>query len=156
MTHPETHPPTRKNDLDRVREFFRANHYQFNETDSEYSLITAFSGITFEIRYTEPNIALVSTVAVDAITGDRFENVLEWVERYNNAHAFPSTVALKDDKRDLTAFGATYVLPGLWQYTDEQFADWMGSGIHGIVDAVTTYLEESSPEALAQLRQPAP
>lgn len=148
-----TTTPTRKNDLDRVREFFRDSHYQFNETDSEYALATAFSGIAFDIRYTEPNIALVTTVAVDVVGADRFDDVLTWVEDYNNAHAFPTAVALKDDARDVSSFGATFVLPGAWEYTDAQFADWMNSGIQGVVDAAQKFLAAFAPEALEQLRR---
>lgn len=144
---------TRRNNLDRVRGFFRDHHFQFNETGNEYTLLTAFSGISFEIRHLEPNIALVCTVAADDITADRFENVLEWVETYNNSHAFPTAAALKDEPRNLTALGATFVIPGQWEYTDEQFADWLSSGIHGVVDAATSFLAEFSPAALAQVRQ---
>lgn len=140
-------------DLDRVRGFFRDNHVHFAETGTGYSLVTRFSGVAIEIRHTPPNVALVSSAAVDDIGADRFDDVLAWVERYNDSHTFPTTTAIQDRDRRITALGVTFVLPGQWGYTDEQFADWVGSGINGVVDAVTSFVKEFSPEALAQLRE---
>lgn len=42
-----------------------------------YTLITACAGVRFKIRHVEPNIALVSTVAVEKLGADRFMQVLE-------------------------------------------------------------------------------
>ena len=142
----QPHTQPRKNDLDRVREFFREHHFEFDETDNPYTLVTAFAGVRFEIRHVEPNIALVSTVAVEKLGADRFMQVLEWVENYNSTHAFPSTVALRDERRDLAALGATFVIPGTWEYTDTQFTDWLSSGIHGIVDAATEFFADFSSD----------
>lgn len=107
-----------------------------------YTLITACAGVRFKIRHVEPNIALVSTVAVEKLGADRFMQALEWVEHYNSTRAFPSAVALRDEEHDLAALGATFAIPGTWEYTDTQFTDWLSSGIHRIVDAATEFQAE--------------
>lgn len=137
--------------LERVQALFDQQGWNYDLQPERQSLRTGFSGIGMEIKYLAPTITVVTTVAVDVITAERFDEVLAWVERYNNEHTFPTAAALQDEERNLTALGATYSLPGQWDYTDEQFAAHISSAIEGIVNASRDFLGDFAPEVLTQI-----
>ncbi|MCT1629312.1 hypothetical protein M3B04_10265 [Corynebacterium sanguinis] len=81
-------------DLNLVRDSLRASNIAFQETDEVNVILATTSGIAFEIRFEQPHISLVSTVAVEAISSERFAEVLGWVQRYNYTSWLPCVVAL--------------------------------------------------------------
>lgn len=137
--------------LDRVTALFDGEGWNYDLDAVTQTIRTGFSGLGMEVRFIEPSIGIVTTVAVDTITADRFEEVLAWVEAYNYSKAFPSLVALPDRERNITALGATYSLPGYWQYTDAQFASHMQTGIQAMVTVSRDFLRDFAPEVLEQL-----
>lgn len=137
--------------IERAREFFDAQGWKYQPGQSDQAIRTGFSGIGLEISHIAPHLNVVTTVAVDAVGADRFDEVLRWVEQYNNSNAFPTAAALEDPKRNLAAFGATYSLPGFWEYTDEQFAAHLTSGIEGVVGAARDFLRAFAPQVLEDL-----
>lgn len=127
-------------DLNLVSDSLRASNIAFRETDEVNVILATTSGIAFGIRFEQPHISLVSTVAVEAISSERFAEVLGWVQRYNYTSSLPCVVALKDERRRLTVLEVKYDIPGAWQYTDRQFTEWLGNGISGVLDAVRAYV----------------
>ena len=140
--------------LDRLRKLFDQRGWEYREPTQYNSLITAFSGIGFEMKLVDTSLHFVSTVSIDAVDASRFDEVLTWCEDYNNAHAFPSLVVMKDEKRDVSALGVAYVMPGYWEYSDQQFADHVSSAIHGITTSVRDFLSTFAPSALERLGTP--
>lgn len=152
MTSPNPQPAFSPLSLDRVTEVFDREGWKYDVDAGDSNVIrTGFSGLGLEIRFLEPTLSVVTTVAVDSITAKRFDDVLSWVETYNYSRAFPTVTALKDDARDVTALGAVYSLPGYWEYTDSQFNAHLHTGIEGVVQASRDFLQTFAPETLAQL-----
>lgn len=137
--------------LQRVTELFDREGWNYDVDETRQALKTGFSSIGMEIKFLDPTLSVVTTVAVDTITADRFDDVLPWVEGYNQRNAFPSVTALQDETRDITAMGASYSLPGYWEYTDEEFAAQLLTGIQGVVQAARDFLTEFAPEVTQQI-----
>lgn len=137
--------------LERVAKLFDTQAWRYDLDESTQTIRTGFSGIGMEVRFIAPTVNIVTTVAVDSVTAQRFEEVLAWVESYNYTKAFPTLTALRDPERDITALGATYSLPGYWEYTDAQFASHMQTGIQSMVAAGRAFLGDFAPEVIAQL-----
>lgn len=152
MTAPNNSPALSPLSLQRVRDLFQDQGWQYQETKKTNSILTAFAGIGFEITFNDPSLAFVTTVSIDVVGIDRFDEVLTWAEGYNNTHAFPSAVAVRDEQRALTALGLTYSMPGFWKYSDQQFADHVSSAIQGVTTAAKDFLAEFAPEALEKLQ----
>lgn len=147
MTASELRPLT----LERVRDIFDAAGWNYEPAQSGHGLRTGFYGLGMEIRFLAPTLTVLTTVAVDAVTAEQFDDVLGWVENYNDTHAFPTASAIQDTERDLTALAATYALPGNWEYTDEQLAQHVSSGIEGVGNAARDFLQHFAPEVLAKI-----
>jgi len=142
--------------LERVQDIFDAAGWNYEPAQSGHGLRTGFHGLGMEIRFVAPTLTVLTTVAVDTVTADQFNDVLDWVEDYNNAHAFPTASAIQDAERNLTALGATYSLPGNWDYTDEQLAQHVSSGIEGVGNAARDFLKNFAPEVLAKIEEQLP
>lgn len=134
--------------LDRTRGWFADNGWNYEIGERFDLLRTGFAGIALEIKAINNALAVVSTVAVDTVTADRFDEVLSWVETYNSEHAFPSVFANKDVKRNVAAVGVTYAMPGSWDYSDQQFEAHLTSGIEGVTGAVRAFLSAFAPEVV--------
>lgn len=143
--------PLKPLSIERVREYFDAQGWKYEDGSSPQSIRTGFAGMGLEVAYFAPNLAVTTSVAVDAITADRYEEVLAWAESYNNANAFPSVSAVRDPQRNLAALGAVYSMPGFWEYTDTQFAAHLSSGIEGVLNASRDFLSHFAPEVLARI-----
>lgn len=137
--------------LQRVTELFDREGWNYDVDETRQVIQTGFYKIGIEIKFLDPTLSVVTTVAVDSVTADRFDEVLPWVEDYNLRNAFPSVTALQDPKRDVTAMGASYSLPGYWEYTDEEFAAQLLTGIEGVVKAARDFLTEFAPEVTQQI-----
>ncbi|GEM_PF-693121 len=152
MTSPTPQSALRPLSIERVTEVFEREGWKFDLDAADGNVVrTGFGGFGLEIRFLEPTISVVTTVAVDSITAERFDDVLSWVETYNYSKAFPTVTALKDDARGVTALGAVYSLPGYWDYTDSQFTSHLHTGIEGVVQASRDFLQTFAPEVLTQL-----
>ena len=136
--------------IQRVKDVFAQEGWEYTEVN-EVVLRTGFAGIGLEINYIEPTVNVVSTVAVDELTTERYGEVRDWVEQYNFTKAFPSVTALKDEDRGIAAFGATYAIPGYWEYTDAQFDSHVRTGIQGVVAASRDFLATFAPQVLEYL-----
>ena len=98
---------------------------------------------------------MISSVAVDSIGADRYEDIRNWAEQYNYTKAYPTVTALKDEERGVTALGVAYSLPGHWEYTDNQFESHILTGIQGVVAASRDFLTEFAPEVTQRLDEEA-
>ena len=136
--------------IKRAKDVFAKQGWQYDDA-GEFSIRSGFAGIGLEISHIEPNVNVISTVAVDSIGQDRYEEVREWVEQYNYTKAYPTVTALKDEKRGITALGVAYSLPGHWEYTDSQFESHILTGIQGVVAASRDFLAEFAPEVTQRL-----
>lgn len=136
--------------LERVAAMFDREGWKYDRIDAN-TLRTGFSGIGMEIKYAEPAIMFVTTAAVDVVTADRLHEVLTWVEEHNAVNAYPTLSAGRDDERNLCSIGATYAMPSNWEYTDEQFAKHVATGIQGMVSAARDFLRDFAPEVLEKL-----
>lgn len=139
--------------IPRVQELFDKHGWRYDILEGGKTLATGFSGIGMQIRSFEPALAIVSTVALDSLDLNRFDDVLQWVERYNNFNAYPSATALKDPEHNRAMLGVNYSLPRSWDYSDEQFEAHISSGIEGVVNASRDFLGEFAPEVLKQIDQ---
>lgn len=137
--------------FERITALFDEMGWRYDVQDTGTVLRTGFSGIGMELKQLGSSIAIVTTVAVDTVTAARFDEVLSWVEQYNNDNAFPTATALLDPERDFTAFGAAYTLPGDWGYTDDQFIAHITSGIEGVVNAGRDFLTAFAPEIIERI-----
>lgn len=148
---PAGNPELKQLSLERVVAAFDEFGWKYDLHPESQALRTGFSGIGMEIKFLAPNVSIVSTVAVDVITADRYEEVRAWVEDYNLRNAFPSASAFRDTQRDLAALGATFAIPGYWDYTDEQFEAHLSSGIQGVVNCARDFLGHFAPDVLKHL-----
>lgn len=148
---PTNSPDLQPLSLERVAATFNELGWKYDLHPESQALRTGFSGIGMEIKFLAPTVSIVSTVAVDVITADRYEDVRTWVEDYNLRNAFPSASAFEDTQRNLAALGATFALPGYWDYTDEQFQAHLTSGIQGVVNCAREFLGHFAPDVLQQL-----
>ena len=144
-------PELRPLSLERVAATFDELGWKYDLHPESQAIRTGFSGIGMEIKFLAPTVSIVSTVAVDVITADRFEEVRTWDEDYNLRNAFPSASAFEDTQRNLAALGATFALPGYWDYTDEQFQAHLTSGIQGVVNCARDFLGHFAPDVLQHL-----
>lgn len=147
MSEPQLSPVS----MERVTAFFDDKGWNYELDANGVVLHTGFSGVGMDVKFLAPSISIVTTVAVDIVTANRFEEVLSWVEAYNYEKAYPSLAALEDTERDITALGASYTLPGQWEYTDHQFASHIFTGIQGLVQAARDFLAQFAPQVLEQL-----
>lgn len=136
--------------IQRAKDVFAKQGWQYDEA-GEFSIRSGFAGIGLEISHIEPNLNVISTVAVDSIGQDRYEEVRKWVEQYNYTKAYPTVTALKDANRGITALGVAYSLPGHWGYTDAQFESHVLTGIQGVVAASRDFLAAFAPQVLQQI-----
>lgn len=136
--------------IQRVKDVFAQQGWQFDEA-GEFTIRSGFAGIGLEVAHIEPNVNVISTVAVDALGTDRYAEIREWVEQYNYTKAYPTVTALKDDNRGITALGVAYSLPGHWGYTDTQFESHLLTGIQGVVAASRDFLTAFAPQVIQQL-----
>ena len=137
--------------IDRVTALFDKEGWKYEKAPQGPAIRTGFSGIGLEINTIEPNLNVLTTVAVDSVKAEQFDEVLEWVERYNIEKAYPTVTAVKDETRGITALAATYSLPGYWEGSDQQFADEIKSGIQGVVVTARDFLQTYAPDVLNQL-----
>ncbi|MCG7289523.1 MULTISPECIES: hypothetical protein [unclassified Corynebacterium] len=140
--------------IQRVKDVFSKQGWQFDEA-SEFAIRTGFARIGLEIAHIAPNINVISSVAVDSIGADRYEDIRNWAEQYNYTKAYPTVTALKDEERGVTALGVAYSLPGHWEYTDNQFESHILTGIQGVVAASRDFLTEFAPEVTQRLDEEA-
>lgn len=138
--------------IQRVKDVFAKQGWEYDDA-GEYAIRSGFVGIGLEISHIAPNVNVVSTVAVDSIGADRYENVRAWVEQYNYTKAYPTVTALKDAGRGITALGAAYTLPGHWGYTDAQFESHILTGIQGVVAASRDFIAEFAPEITQRISE---
>lgn len=137
--------------IERVRVFFDAQGWQYHDGSAPESVRTGFNGMGLEITRVAPNCFVATSVAVEDVTADRYPEVLAWVERQNNTKAFPTATAILDDDRNLTALGVSYTIPGYWEYTDEQFAAHLTTGIESVLTSAREFLSEFAPAVLEKL-----
>lgn len=149
MSNPELKPLS----IERVQALFDEHGWRYDVIEDGKSIATGFSGIGMHVRSFKAGLVIVSTLALDNLYLDRFDEVLQWVERYNLFNAFPSATALQDPVNGRAMFGANYSLPSHWEYTDEQFEAHMSSGIEGVVNASRDFLGEFAPEILERIDQ---
>lgn len=142
--------------MQRVKAFFDDKGWAYEEDENGLVLHTGFSGVGMDVKFFAPSVSIVTTVAVDIVTANRFDEVLSWVEAHNYQKAYPSLAALKDVERDITALGASYTLPGQWEYTDHQFASHLFTGIQGLVQAARDFLGQFAPQVLEDLDRQRP
>lgn len=137
--------------IDRVIALFDKEGWKYEKAPLGPALRTGFSGIGLEINMIEPNLNVLTTVAVDSVKAAQFNEVLEWVERYNIEKAYPTVTAVRDEQRGITALAVTYSLPGYWERSDQQFSDEIKTGIQGVVVAAREFLEAFAPGVVDQL-----
>lgn len=139
--------------LERTSHAFDEFGWQYDLNTQTQTMQTGFSGIGMQIKYLAPNVIVATTVAVDVVTADRFDDLLEWVRAYNRNNAYPSVSAFQDTENNLAALGVAYTIPGYWEYTEEQFRAHLTSGIDGVVNASHAFLEAFAPQVLDQITQ---
>ena len=149
MSTPELKPIS----IPRVQELFDKHGWRYDILEGGKTLATGFSVIGMQIRSFEPALAILSTVAIDSVGLDRFDDLLLWVESYNNFNAYPSATALEDPEYNRAILGVNYSLPRSWDYSDEQFEAHISSGIEGVVNASRDFLGAFAPEVLEQIDQ---
>lgn len=141
----------KQTNLDRVRDYFKAQEWTYTDAEDPDTIKTVFAGIAMDISYNSNTIVLFTTIGVAEIKAERFGDVLEFCEQFNNARSFPTAIAIEEPERDLAALGISYALPCQWQHTDEQFRDFLDRGILGVVNTAKAFLSEFAPEVLRQL-----
>lgn len=140
--------------LQRVKDVFAKQGWQYDDA-GEFAIRSGFMGIGLEISHIEPNVNIISSVAVDSIGVDRYNDIRTWTEQYNYTKAYPTVTALKDDDRGIAALGVAYSLPGHWEYTDDQFESHILTGIQGVVSASRDFLAEFAPEITQRIDEAA-
>lgn len=141
--------------IERVKALFDKEGWKYESAEQGPAIRSGFSGIGLEINVIEPNLNVVTTLATESVKAERFDEVLEWVENYNFDKAYPTVTAIKDENRGITALSAAYAVPGYWEYTDDQFAAQVRTGIQGVVVASRDFLAKFAPDVVQKIHDQA-
>lgn len=139
--------------IERVKALFDKEGWKYESAQQGPAIRSGFSGIGLEINVIEPNLNVVTTLAADSVKAEQFDEVLEWVENYNFDKAYPTVTAIKDENRGITALSAAYAVPGYWEYTDDQFAAQVRTGIQGVVVASRDFLAKFAPDVVQKINE---
>ena len=139
--------------IERVKALFDKEGWKYESAQQGPAIRSGFSGIGLEINVIEPNLNVVTTLAADSVKAEQFDEVLEWVENYNFDKAYPTVTAIKDENRGITALSAAYAVPGYWEYTDDQFAAQVRTGIQGVVVASRDFLAQFAPDVVQKINE---
>ena len=150
---PETTETFTPLSFDRATKAFDELGWQYDANEKTQTLQTGFSGIGMQVKFLAPNVIVATTVAVDAVKADRFEELMAWARDYNLNNAYPSVSAFQDKENDLAALGVAYTMPGYWDYTEEQFRAHLTSAIDGVVNTCLAFLETFAPDVHQRVTQ---
>lgn len=121
--------------LNRAVELLPALGYELNSSDSHNVYLTLPSCETV-IRRTGEYIELLGGTIEKDKTRDQ---ATEWVENFN-AHSFVPTMLVveNNETQDLHVYG-TFRIPTAWDYTDEQLAEQLKTGLEAITKSIDGY-----------------